>query len=525
MKRLHLTILSAVMVLLGAVTLSVAVDYVDITTNMAVYVLQEQTDTWTDCHMTLTNGMVIESNAVVGFVSTTNTCYLPVSASHRQENYVGRSGAGTVWASNCLLNVTYAFTIGDDADGFMYLTNTTFIAERDPGVGTFALRLGVHAGGGVGANTGVLEMVNSSYVFNSGSPFCYIYLGNSCHARLTLRNSSIGDASHIYGMLTSGGGGLAPDQAVGWFDASTATVYRCRVGGDPALAYSNGKYTFTNSSLLRMPSGWNGAWAGGPPGLMVGYWGSTDYTSTVTVADSSRVESAYPTLVGYKSNRGNGRLTFTDNSVGVLNDDVSLGSESSSQGYLDVSSGSQVYVTNTLGTASLLVGIAGYGQLSIDGGTCRVDRLYLTNGTDSVLALSSGMLSVKTAVITNDVPLLIGNDTDPARLHQWGGGTTTVHGAMSFTTNSSWRIDADDIVDGVLDVFGALSFAPGVTLSLATTNSTYRFLDGQTIGYADSVTTTPQVVGDASLQVKLETVSTRKALVLRYPKGTTIMVR
>jgi hypothetical protein len=175
--------------------------------------------------------------------------------------------------------------------------------------------------------------------------------------------------------------------------------------------------------------------------------------------------------------------------------------------------------------ASLVVGTKGYGQLSIDGGTCRADRLYLTNGIESVLALNSGMLSVNTSVISNGVPLMVGDGTNPATFDQWGGGATSVHNDMAFAANSTWSIDADAITTPVLDVSGTLSFAPGVMLSLSTTNSTYRFLDGQIIGYADSVTTTPQVLEDSELQVKLESVNTRKAMVLRYQSGSLFIIR
>ncbi len=515
------------MICLGCGTcLLQAADFVNVTTNIDDYVVQEQTDNWIGSMLTVNYGMVVESNAVVGFVSSTNTCYKPVSTSYRQNNYIGRNGDGSLWALDSLINVTYAFTIGDDADGSMYLTNSTFIAERDPGTGTFALRVGKYGSDYAGANTGVLEMVNSHYRFNSTSPYCYIYIGSSCHGQLILHNSSIGDASHIYGMLTSGGGTLAPDQAIGSFNASTVTVYRCRVGGDPALAYSNGKYTFTSNSVLRMPSGWNDAWHGGPPGLMVGYWGSTDYTSTVTVAESSRVESAYKTFVGYKSSRGNGRLTFTSGSVGILNDDVSLGVENNSSGRLDVFDDSEVYVTNTLGTASLIVGIQGYGELNIDGGSCYVDELYLTNGVNSVLSFDSGLLRVGSGVISNEATMVIGDGVESATFEQFGGGITTVHGDMSFQENSHWRIDADASTDEVLDVAGELSFDSTVDLFVATTND-YDVFDGRVIAVADDASTVPDVVDGQQLRVFVEDASGgRKALVLKsYKPGSVIIIR
>ncbi len=495
-------------------------DFFNITTNMARYVVQERTDTWTQCFMTLANGMLIESNAVVGLISTTNTCHLPVSSSYRQDNEIGRLGSGRLWAVDSRIDVMTKFDVGGEhGAGSMHLTNTTFVAHRDPSDGTFPMRVGNNRGHD--AHTSVVELVNSTLTYNfSNGRNTSLNLGSSGIGRLSLENSSIGSSAVRLGLLTSGGGFLAPDQVVASFNASTVTAYRVRVGGDPQLAYSNGRYTFSNGSLLSLPAGWDAG------ELLVGYWGKSDYTSTVTVATASRVESVYPTFVGYKTDRGRGRLTFTDASVGRLNNDVILGYEVRSRGYLDVFSDSQVSVTNALGTASLVVGRAGYGQLSIDGGACMVDNLYLTNGVNSVLDFPSGLLRVKSGLISNDTTLTIGDGVGSAVFEQWGGGTTVVHGAMSFLENSQWRVDADASTEKVLDVAGELFFAPGVELSVATDHA-FAALDGRVLAVADEASTRPDVAAEQELRVAVEEApGGRQALILKHvKKGTVLVVR
>lgn len=474
----------------GALGLEAAT-YSNITTNMGTYLLRGQADTWTGCMMTLTNGMIVESNAVVGMVSCTNTCVLPLNALYRQSNYAGRNWPGAVWARDSLIRVCYENFIGYKANGSMHLTNCTYIAERDPANGNIALQVGSIAG----SHTGVLELVNSRLFYNStSSPYSYLWLGTQCNGRLTAINSSIGSSTYKFGKISSWGGTgtRTTDQVVGWFNASTATVHQFYVGGDPLNGPFNGKFTFTNGSLLSMPGGWTPAWVG----LIVGHSGGTAYTSTVTFASSSRLETVHPTLVGYQSaKRGQGRLTFTDHSTGVMRNDVTLGVETGSSGWLDVLSGSRIDVTNALGTAKLKVGIQGFGRLGIDGGTCKVDNLFVTNGVNSVLAFPAGRLSVKTGLIANNTALTIGNGIGAATFEQWGGGTTVVQGAMRFKANSQWSVAVDASADKVLDVAGELSFDPGVTLALTTTGD-YAALDGRVLALANTASSRPNVLAD-----------------------------
>jgi len=478
---------------------------------MYTYLLQNQTDTWTGCMMTNVHTMSIGTNAgsvaEVGFISSTNQCYLPVSAAEREYTYIGYDGEGIMWALDSRIDAAYKFSV---INGRLSLTNSTLKMWRDPSDGgsTFSI-------GGNG-HTGEVKLVNSSLI-SSGSG-CDIKLGiNPGAGRLLAYDSTMGSpAVPLRGLYMSRNGELC----TGWFDHSTVTVLNCSIGGRYNLGSGKADCTFLNGSLLSTATSLyigNGYWAG-----------TVTQTSTLTIVES-QLKTAGSTFIGYSDFSGYpgfGRLSLSNNAVGLMKGNVSLGVESGSRGHLDVRAGSQLNVTNAAGTCQLIVGQTGYGTLWIDGGsTCRVDRLYVKNGVKSVLALNSGTLSVNTGVISNDVPLVIGDGTNPTTFKQWGGGVTSVHNDMAFAANSTWSIDADAITGAVLDVSGTLSFASGVMLSLSTTNSTYRFLDGQIIGYADSVTTTPQVLEDSELQVKLESVDARKALVLRYQGGTIILIR
>ena len=489
--------------------------YSSITTNMGDYVILDQTDTWTGCKMIVTNSLSLESNAVVRFFSSTNECYLPVSASYRQTNYVGRYGPSSLWFSNSTYGVTFRYYIGVGNSSSMHLTDSTFRVERDPTLGTFYM----YIGSGAGSHTGELELVRSRMLYNNVNFGGSLWLGNSCFGRLTLHNSTLGtDVYHFENLSSYGGTATSTvDQAVGWFNASTVMVSRCAVGGDPEYGPANGTFTFTNGSLLRLsrkPSWQN------YPGLYIGYTGGKQYTSTVTVA-GSRVENTFNTVVGYDNDRGKGRLTFSENAVGVLSSNVTLGVKNLSCGYLNVLSGSQVFVTN--GLASLTVGQLGYGLLTVDGGTCRVNRLYLTNGVNSVLAFNSGTLSVKTGLISNNTPVVIGTGTGAATLDQWGGGTTTVHSAMSFPDGSRWRIDADATTGMVLDVHGTLTFGSDVALTPVTTNA-YAALNGRSLAVADAIASLPHVQADGKLTARIEDAGGgRKALVLHFIRPGTIV--
>src|SRR5207248_2875339 len=99
---------------------------------------------------------------------------------------------------------------------------------------------------------------------------------------------------------------------------------------------------------------------------------------------------------------------------------------------LTVTSGN-VIVTNAAHTASL--DVQG-GTLTLNSGTRIVDRLYATNGAQSIFTFNSGLLACKATQISNTRSAAVGNGVAAATFELDGGIHSFANG-LHVTTNAT----------------------------------------------------------------------------------------
>ena len=106
--------------------------YTGVTTNMAVYSVNDQTDTWSNSTVGIWNNMILESNAAVNLIGSTVDYRRPLATASRQTNYIGRTGPATLWASNSTIYTVWYYYIGVKNSSSVILIDSTLQAERDP---------------------------------------------------------------------------------------------------------------------------------------------------------------------------------------------------------------------------------------------------------------------------------------------------------------------------------------------------------------------------------------------------------
>src|SRR5207244_969022 len=86
-----------------------------------------------------------------------------------------------------------------------------------------------------------------------------------------------------------------------------------------------------------------------------------------------------------------GLLTIAGGTTAVASN-ITAGVFSNANGVIQVSAGN-LAVTNQAGTGKFVVGQTGRGTFSQAGGVVTVDQLVVTNGTNSVFSLASGLFN------------------------------------------------------------------------------------------------------------------------------------
>jgi len=468
-----------------------ATDYTDTTATYDLYSLSDQTDTWTRCVLTVTKLYVasnVNSVAELRLVSTTNNV---ITA-----GYVGYGGPGTLRAENSRLGFpgpqpAYwgSLYVGYGTNnGVFYMTDSTGVCAGAAGA---VLMLG-RGNGGTSAttvdNVGTMCLLRSVIEKGPGASLSICLGASSGEGRLFATNSQItaSSISQKYNGVYDG----QVRNGYALFDNSTVTLGSCVLGGQPSWGPCRGDMLLTNNSVMTISGG-----------FIVGYAGGSKYTNTVEIS-GSQLTVGGNVKVGDNGFRGLGRLTLKDGTTAQCLSNLILGEDYSggySKGFLDVLSGSRLDVTNAAGNAALVVGQAGYGLLTVTGAsTCRVDQLVLTNGANSVLAFSNGMLSVKSGIISNGLTTVIGDGANSATLDLWGRQPFNVTSNLVFTNGATLMVEVGGATTNdcnFLDVHGTLTFYPGTTLALSLTND-YTPLPGSytTVAIADTLSTKPSIL-------------------------------
>jgi T5SS/PEP-CTERM-associated repeat protein len=229
--------------------------------------------------------------------------------------------------------------------------------------------------------------------------------------------------------------------------------------------------------------------------------------------------------VGSGSSATNNRLTIADGgSVLASNAYVGLSYSSgllmsTSNNLLHVSGGN-LTVTNLSASGFLDVN---RGALSFDSGTITVDRLWLTNGVNSILEFNSGTLHSKGTVISNTQPCIVGDGVATANFHLLGGvhsfqnglrirtnafltGCGTVNGSVVIEAGAAVHANCTNLVfnstvtnNGAMVVDGAVLESFGTLVN----NGTVLLLDSSTANFHGTFINNGQLFnGDIRLAIE-----------------------
>jgi hypothetical protein len=127
--------------------------------------------------------------------------------------------------------------------------------------------------------------------------------------------------------------------------------------------------------------------------------------------------------------------------VTTVSDSLAIGAGSSATGAVLVTGGT-LAATNAGGSAYLIVGLPGHGELTLNGGAVIADQLYAINGADSPLSINRGTLTCRLTLVANGQSLVVGNNGGSATLQLPGGyhlmqnGLTA--GGSAYSTGTIW---------------------------------------------------------------------------------------
>ncbi len=502
-----------------------ATAYTDVTNAWDHYTLSNQTDTWTRCSLVVTNGVAI--GAADGSVTEAWFRQTRVEMLNRDTYLAGgfdiAGGTGSrasvhVVSNSYVIKAKNTYVgCGTNSIGELRIVDST-LRENHYGNGN-----PIYIGTSRNAKnntafecTGVMHVVNSDWNQYVGD----IYLGgHDGRGELHVTGSRLNISGQLYNWYCGYANGQTRQEAYVCLNASTVTLNTCILGGVPNWGYSRGDMLVTNNSLLRIRYD-----------LTLGHYDGIVYTSSVTVA-GSRLQVDRNVLVGGQE-YGDGRLVFKDGAEGYVHGSgVILGNKAAgnnrASGLIEVLSGSRLCITNAAQDAALTIGIAGDGHLLVDGGTCRVDRVTVTNGWGEVL-LRSGRLEVRNGrIVPRAAPMTVGDGTRSATLALWGGGTLHVGDGLLFKPNAVLDIEIGGAEAGEhaeLDVAGELVFEPTASLAVSLVNGFELGADGLVIARADTLTTRPTPPTD-EYWLRIIDDNGRRALLFGRERGTLLLLR
>jgi len=324
------------------------------------------------------------------------------------------SGSGSAWT-----NTSVALYVGlNGAANRLVISNggTVVVTAADAEVG----RLGS-------------SLHNSVLVTGNGSVWRTVYLflgdvGSQCS--LVISNGGavfstgghVGNSGYSNVALVTGSGSIWSNR----FDLNVGYV-----GKENNVTVSNGATLFSRNAYI-------------------GTVGAAHDNKVLVTGSGSVWENSGTLSVGYGlggSSITNNRLIIANGgSVLASNLFVSFSPIRANNNLVHVSS-VNLTITNALGNGALDVR---HGTLTFDSGTILVDRLWLTNGANSILEFNSGDLRSKGTLISNTQPCVIGDGVGSTTLHLVGGLHSFQNGlrirANSFLTGCG-TINGDVVVD------------------------------------------------------------------------------
>jgi len=302
---------------------------------------------------------------------------------------------------------------------------------------------------------------NSVLVSGAGSVWSnqtYLYLGQfgAGNSLAILNSGTVRNTLGVLGVNASGSNNTALVSGPGSFWNVQSTLEVGWQAGGNTLTVTNGATVFdfvgrigVNSSNNVAVVAGNGARWLNRDNLLIGDSGS----SNALLIASGGFVTAQNLYVG-----------ATSNSVGNR---------------LDIFSGT-LNVTN--GTSTGALAVRG-GTLTFAGGVILADRLYLTNGLNSVFTFNAGTLSSGGAAVTNSQLFTVGDGISAARYHLLGGTHSFANG-LRIRSNGTLSGCGTVIGNVTVDLGGLVLGDCGgmVTFTgILTNNGTLRVINGGTL--------------------------------------------
>ncbi len=247
-------------------------------------------------------------------------------------------------------------------------------------------------------------------------------------------------------------------------------------------------------------------------------WVGREGTGDLTIAGGTiQARSLYVGASDDTTNTPSGSLLLSGGTT-LLSSSFIVGTSQLSTGQVVVAGG-VLAVTNSTGTGTLNVQ---NGGMSINAGNVTADALLLTNSSGQ-LTFTSGMLGLKSAVVANGQPFVVGDGTNPATLDLLGGTLSFADGLV-ISSNASLTgcgtIVGNIVNNGTIATnCGSGVRITGIYKNGSTTEITFTTLNGANhllqynpgLQPADWVSIPPAVVGNGTVMTNFDSTATAPA--------------
>ena len=161
----------------------------------------------------------------------------------------------------------------------------------------------------------------------------------------------------------------------------------------------------------------------------------------------------------------NGRLDLTRGRL-AANSELLIGGNDDAPAEVHVRRGT-LTVTNAHHNARLIIGLSGRGDFYLDGGTIEADFLQITNNSKNRFIFNSGTMKVRSLMVTNHGPIVIGDGVHAA-IQEYSGGTSVISALLTVMSNATLVADGDVTLSGPVANYGTIvAGQPGAHLTFA----------------------------------------------------------
>ena len=268
------------------------------------------------------------------------------------------------------------------------------------------------------------------------------------NSQMSAYNVGVANGPGSQGTLTIAGG-------TGSF--SGGLIVGIGLGATGSVSVTSGQLTVSNQTII------------------VGSYGVGQMTvsNSSLLARAMRVGNSAGPFVTNQSPTWMGLLTIACKFTAVTSNIV-VGVFSNANGVIQFTCGN-LMITNQSDTGQLVVGQAGRGTFTQNGGVVTVDQLLVTNGTNSVFNFISGAFNTKSTTVSNTQTFAFGDGVGAATYHLLGG----VH---SFA--DGLRIRNNGTLSGCGTINGSVQVDAGGTMisdcggTLSVTDPSQQWRDG-----------------------------------------------